>query len=193
MPSKIIKTTFLNSTQYGYLPQSAEGNLFKRYKSPQPGMNIFRLRDDLLMDEIYSSTPAIEGKFTRAMVFFGRKSHIIHVEHMTKTRRLLPCLQNFVRQYGAPDRILADHAKYHEGFSVLSYLRMLWIKLWFSEAYYHHQNPFERRYQTFKRIVNRVMDRTGTPSPTLVLMHAIRSICPQQSIRSHSRAPTAHL
>eukprot|EP00536_Pseudo-nitzschia_multiseries_P019495 jgi/Psemu1/61010/gm1.61010_g len=40
---------------------------------------------------------------------------------------------------------------------------MLWIGLWQSEAYHQHQNLFERRYQTFKRAVNRSMDRTGTP------------------------------
>ena len=126
-------------------------------------MNVYRLPDDLLMDEVFSNTPAIDGGFSSAMVFFGRKSHIIHIEHLSKTKRLVMCLQNFVRQWGAPDRILADHASYHCSFSVLSYLRLLWIGLWFSEAYYQHQNPFEQRYQTFKRIVNRTMDRTGTP------------------------------
>ena len=66
--------------------------------------------------------------------------------------------------YWTPNWILVDHASYHQSFSILSYLLMLWIKLWFSEAYYyHHQKPFKRRYQTFKQIVNQVMDRTNTP------------------------------
>ena len=163
IPSNLIKKTFENSTQYGYMPTSPDGNLFKRWKSPNPAMNIFRLQDDLLTDKIHSNTPALEGGFKDAQIFFGRKSHIIHVESISKTKSFLRCIQNFVTKWGAPARMLADHISYHSSFQVLDYLRMLWIQLWFSEAYYQHQNPFERRYQTFKRIVNRTMDRTSTP------------------------------
>eukprot|EP00536_Pseudo-nitzschia_multiseries_P012728 jgi/Psemu1/32968/gm1.32968_g len=53
---------------------------------------------------------------------------------------------------------------------VLDYLKMLWIGLWQSEAYHQHQNQYECRYQTFKCIVNPVMDRTGTP-PHLWLLY----------------------
>ena len=97
------------------------------------------------------------------MLFFGGKSHIIHIEHRSKHKSLVSCIQDFVRKYRAPICILADHASYHQSFLVLSYLQILWIKLWLSEAYYHHQNPFEQHYQTFKQIVNKVMDRTNTP------------------------------
>ena len=163
LPTKLIKETFKNSTQFAFMPASPDGNLFKRWKSPNPAMNVFRLNDDILVDKIYSNTPAIDGAFKEAHIFFGRKSHIIHFESASKLKKFIHCLQNFVRNWGAPLRIIADHAKYHESFQVLDYLRLLWIGLWFSEAYYQHQNPFERRYQTFKRIVNRTMDRTGTP------------------------------
>ena len=40
---------------------------------------------------------------------------------------------------------------------------MLWIRLWVSEPCYQHQNAFKRRYQTLKRMTNRLMDRTSTP------------------------------
>ena len=163
VPTKLIKHTFKNSTQYGFMPNSPDGNLFKRWHSPNPAMNVFRLQDDLLTDKIHSNTPAIDGGFKEAQVFFGRKSHIIHVETISKTKKFVQCLQNFVNKWGAPLRLLADHISYHASIQVLDYLRMLWIQLWFSEAYYQHQNPFERRYQTFKRIVNRTMDRTSTP------------------------------
>jgi hypothetical protein len=163
IPSKLIEHTFKNSTQYGYMPASPDGQLFKRWNSPNPAMNVFRLQDDVLTDKVYSNTPAINGGFTEAQIFFGRKCHIIHPEPTSKTKKFLQCLQNFVRTWGAPIRLLADHVSYHASFQVLDYLRILWIQLWFSEAYYQHQNPFERRYQTFKRIVNRTMDRTGTP------------------------------
>ena len=98
-------------------------------------MNVFRLNDDILVDKIHSNTPTIEGAFKEANIFFGQKSHIIHVESATRFKKFLHCLQNFVRNWGAPLRIIADHAKYHESFQVLYYLRLLWIGLWSNEAY----------------------------------------------------------
>ena len=71
--------------------------------------------------------------------------------------------QNFVRKWGAPKRLLADSARYQSSNRVLDYLRILWIGLWQSEPHYQHQNKFERRYQSLKRVVNRTMDRTGSP------------------------------
>ena len=47
-PAKTIAKTFENSTQYGYIFNSEEGNQFKRYKSPQPAMNIHRLSESPL-------------------------------------------------------------------------------------------------------------------------------------------------
>ena len=82
IPTKTLnKNSFANSTQCGYILTYEEGNIFKRWKSPQPGMNVFRFNNDLLMDEIFSDVPAIDGGFKSAMLFFGRKSHIIHIEH----------------------------------------------------------------------------------------------------------------
>ena len=145
------------------MPSSERGNLFKRWKAPTPAMNVFRLQDDLLTDKISSNTPAIDGAFTDAQVFFGRKSHIIQICPITKSHKFVHCLQDFVMQWGAPLRLLGDHAKNQHSHQVVDYLRTLWIGYWCSEPYYKHQNMFERRYQTFKRIVNRTMDRTGTP------------------------------
>jgi hypothetical protein len=159
----MIKATFRNSTQYGFQPSSPDGNLFKRWHSPNPAMNVFRLNDDLLTDKIFSDTPAVDGGHTEAQIFFGRKCHIIHVEPTSKRMKFIHCLQNFVRKWGAPNRLLGDHAANQSSFRVMDYLRLLWIGYWCSEPYYQHQNLFERRYQTFKRITNRLMDRTGTP------------------------------
>ena len=75
----VIKQTFKNSTQYGFMPSSDCGNIFKRWRAPDPAMNVHRLQDDLLTDKISSNTPALDGSFTDAQVFFGRKSHILHV------------------------------------------------------------------------------------------------------------------
>ena len=154
----LIKATFKNSTQYGFMPSSDCGNIFKRWRAPNPAMNLFRLQDDLLTDKISSNTPAIDGSFTDAQVFFGRKLHILQVERITPSHKFIHCLQDFVNEWGAPLRLLGDHANNQRSHQVMDYLRLLWIGWWCSEPYYKHQNMFERRYQTFKRLVNRTMD-----------------------------------
>ena len=55
------------------------------------------------------------------------------------------------------------------GNRVIDYLQLLWIGLWQSEAEYQHQNKLEWRFQNFKRMVNRLMDSTGTPTHLWVL------------------------
>ena len=102
LPTKLIKKTFDNSTQYGTLPQSEHGNLFQRFRSPHPAMNVPRLNDDLLMDKIHSNTPGINGGFTSAYIFICRKSHLIHPEHITSNRTFLQALQGFITTWGAP-------------------------------------------------------------------------------------------
>eukprot|EP00536_Pseudo-nitzschia_multiseries_P007570 jgi/Psemu1/18239/gm1.18239_g len=136
--------TFANSTQYGSLAVSPDGNLFKRFQSPQPAMNVRPFNNNVLSDVVYSDIPAVNGGSKVAHLFFSRKSHIIHVEEMRTTGDFLSCFQNFVRKWGQPLRLLCDHGSYQSSKSVLDYLKMLWIGLWQSEAYNQHQNQFKR-------------------------------------------------
>ena len=144
IPTKLIEPTFKHSTQYGYMPASPDGNLFKRWHSPNPAMNVFRINNNLLTDKVYSDTAAMDSGHTEAQIFFGRQSHIIHVEPISKEHPFLSCLQNFVRKWGAPRQLLGDHAGNQSSSKVMDYLCILWIGFWCSEAYYQHQNMFER-------------------------------------------------
>ena len=163
LPADLIKKTFENSTQFGAIAKSEHGNLFKRFNSPHPAMNVNRLDNNLLMDKVSSSVPAIDGRFTDAYVFITRKSHLIHVDYISPKRNFLQTLQGFITKWGAPKRVIGDSAPSHYAHQVIAYLQMLRIPIWTSEPYYQHQNPFERQYQTFKRIVNQTMDRTNSP------------------------------
>ena len=60
-PTAIIEATFKNSTQYGFMRSSSNGNLFMRYKSPNPGANHHCIYDGFLTDSICSDIPAIDG------------------------------------------------------------------------------------------------------------------------------------
>ena len=48
-------------------------------------------------------------------------------------------------------------------------MRTICIGNWQSEAYYQHQNPSERRFQTVKTTSNTVLDRTGAPPSVWLL------------------------
>ena len=43
------------------------------------------------------------------------------------------------------------------------------IKDWQSLPHFKHQNPVERRYQTVKTYVNKILDRTNAPAYTWML------------------------
>jgi len=110
LPLEIIKEKFKDSTQYGYMPSSSLGNLFKRFKVPNPAMNVFRLNEDALTDTVYADTPALDYGHTLAQIFFGSNSHIAAVYGIKSTKNFLQTLQDFVRKWGAPNRVIADHA-----------------------------------------------------------------------------------
>ena len=48
-------------------------------------------------------------------------------------------------------------------------MRAICVGNWQSKAYYQHQNPSERRFQTVKTTTNTVLDRTGAPPSVWLL------------------------
>ena len=127
LPLEIIKQTFRNSIQYGYMPASSLGNVFKRFKAPNPAMNVFRLNEDTLTDTVYANTPALVFCHTLAQIFFGSNSHITAIYGIKSTKNFLQTLQDFVRKWGAPNRVITDHVNYESSGRVLDYLHMLRI------------------------------------------------------------------
>lgn len=130
LPAHIIQRTFSDSTQMGFVPSSPDGDLFKRWHTPNPALNVFHLNDDLLMDKIYSDTPALDAGHTEAQLFFGQRSHVVHIEPVSRTKSLLRAVQSFVQKWGAPDRLLCDHASNHTSGKLSNCLKPLWIGLW---------------------------------------------------------------
>ena len=63
----IVRNTFKHSTQYGVLPPSS--HLKKRFKSPNPLLNLHRRNEAYATDQIFSDTPAIDGGETSAHIF----------------------------------------------------------------------------------------------------------------------------
>ena len=68
------------------------------------------------------------------------------------------------------EKLISNRAQTELSHKVLDILRNYIIDDWQSELYHEHQNPAERRYQTIKTYTNKVLDRTGAPAYTWLLV-----------------------
>ena len=167
LPAEIVKRTLRATTQYARVPMSDTMQRF--YKSPFPALNVPRRDEDLLVDIIYSNTPAIDDGATSAAIYSGKISHVLDVFGMKRDSQFVNTLEDVIRDRGAPNRLLSDHAITIRSNRVLDVLRALCIGQWTSEPHRQHQNTMERRYQTAKRITNIVMERSGSPASCWLL------------------------
>ena len=84
-------------------------------------------------------------------------------------------LEDCIRERGAMSQPVSDCAQVETSKRVLELIRALCISNWRSEPHQQHQNPAERRYQTVKRMINTLLDRSGSPASTWLL--AITYVC----------------
>jgi hypothetical protein len=82
---------------------------------------------------------------------------------MKSEKHFINTLEDVIRLHGAPTKLISDRAQVEISKKVKDVLRTLCISDWQSEPHQQHQNPFERRYQTVKRIANIILDRTASP------------------------------
>ena len=73
----MVQNTYKNSTQYGVLPPSS--HLQKRFKSPNPLLDLYRRNKMDAADQIFSGIPAMDGGETSAHIFVGHDSKITDV------------------------------------------------------------------------------------------------------------------
>ena len=161
IPVKTIKRTFDHCTQHMRLPPST--NLQKHLKSPNPGANIFHCWEPDATDMIHSNTPAICGKETQAQIFVGLVSHLtdVYKAKIHDSTCFLAALQDRVRTWGAPTKLIADNASLYQSWSITHYLCDIWARLWQCESKFQHQNYAEYCYCLVKRITNCMMDCFG--------------------------------
>jgi hypothetical protein len=75
-------------------------------------------------------------------------------------------LEDFIRQYGAPNSLFSDNAKSQIGKAVREILHIYAIKDFQCEQHHQHQNFAECHIQELKKISSTHLDRTGS-SPSL--------------------------
>jgi hypothetical protein len=148
LPTDIIKRTFEVTTQYARMPLNTI--LRKRFKSPNPAVNVRRHDEPVAMDTIQSDVPAINGGEKYAQIFVGTKSLITDIHGMKSPAQFPGILTDKIITYGAPTKLISDSACVETSKEVRSILHTYGISSWQSEPHQQHQNPAKRRYQTVK-------------------------------------------
>ena len=163
----VVKKTFENTTQMGRLSNAT--HLKKHYQSPNPALNIPRRHEPVATDYVYADVPAIDNGSVGAQIFVGTESDVVDAEGLKSPKQFVNTLEDNIRKRGAMDKLISDRAQVEISNRVLDILRALFISSWQSEPHQQHQNAAERKYQTIKRNVNTVLDRTGAPAYTWLL------------------------
>jgi hypothetical protein len=107
--------------------------------------------------------------------FCGTTTLVCDVYGMKTEKQFPNTLEDNIRERGAPQRLLSDHAAVETSARVKDILRLLHIGDWQSEAYMQHQNFAERCWQDVKRITNTILDRSSSPENTWLL--AVQYVC----------------
>ena len=164
LPEERVRKTFEVTSQNMNMPPPTF--LRKYHRSRNPAQNVYCRDEADSIDQIFSDTPSIDGGEKSAVIITGVKSHITAC-YKTKgstEEDILGAFQDHVRQYGRPRKLYADAARVYQGNCFVQYLRDLYIGFWSAESKHQNQNPVERRYETVKRMTNRLMERRGAPA-----------------------------
>jgi hypothetical protein len=142
LPVDAIKKTFEHTTQLTCMPMSTI--LKKRYKSPNPALNVHPRDEPVATNTIYSDTPAIDCGITSAQLFVGTKTSTADVYPIKSDKQFVNTLLDNITQRGAPTKLISDCAQVEISECVKQVLRPLHISTWQSEPHQQHQNPAER-------------------------------------------------
>jgi uncharacterized protein YukE len=167
LPIDIIKKTFERTTQLARMPMST---IFKkRYKPPNPVLNVLPRDEPVATDTIYSNTLAINCGVTSAQLFVGTKTHTADVYPIKSDKQIVKMVLDNITQCSAPTKLISDRAQVEISERVKQVLRPLHISTWQSELHQQHQNPAKRQYQNIKRLCNTILDHSGAPAYTWLL------------------------
>jgi hypothetical protein len=167
LPVDTIKKMFERTTQLTRMPMSPI--LKKRYKSPNPALNVCPRDKPVATDTIYSDTPAIDCGVTSAQLFVGTKTHTADVYPIKSDKQFVNTLLDNITQRGAPTKLISNRAQVEISERVKQVLRPLHISTWQSKPYQQHQNPAKCQYQNIKRLCNTILDCSGAPAYTWLL------------------------
>jgi hypothetical protein len=85
--------------------------LKKRYKSPNPALNVCPHDEPVATDTIYSDTLAINCGITSAQLFVGTKTHTADVFPIKSDKQFVNTLLDNITQCSAPTKLISDCAQ----------------------------------------------------------------------------------
>ena len=108
IPTDLIKKTYELITQYARILMST---IFKkRYKSPNPALNIHKRNKPVATDTIYSDTPAVDSGVKQARIFVGCITMVNDVYPMKTDKQFVNTLEDNIREQGATNKLVSDSA-----------------------------------------------------------------------------------
>jgi hypothetical protein len=136
LPIDAIKRMFKCTTQLACMPMSTI--LKKRYKSPNPALNVHPCDEPVATDTIYSDTPEIDCGITSAQLFVGNKTHTADLYPIKSNKQFVNTLLDNITQRGAPTKLIRDRAQVEISERVKQVLQPLHISTWQSEPHQQH-------------------------------------------------------
>jgi len=146
VPIEKIRRTFQATTQNAAHVVSG-GKIQQTLKSPNPALNMPRRNEPVATDTMFANVAAVDTPgYTCAQMFVGRSSLLADACGMVSTNEFVNALLDCIRDRGAMDKLISDHANYEMSSRVKDILRALMIGHWKSEPYCQHQNFAEHRW-----------------------------------------------
>ena len=169
MPPDTIKRTFMATTT-NYRSIANSSHLRDTRKSPFPATNVDRRNEPVATDTIHADVAALCTNDVCAQIFVGRKSRFCDVYGCKTDKQFVDTLEDVIRQRGAMDKLISDHAQAEISRRVNEVLRAYHIKDWQSEPYHQNQNYAERFIQEVKRFTNWVLNYSEAPPEAWLLV-----------------------
>jgi len=140
-----IKRTFKATTQNAAtVVHGPKAN--QTFKSPNPALNICRRKEPVATDSTFTDVPAVETPGNAGtQLFVGRRSPLSNCYGFCLVSEFPNNLLDNIRERGAMDVLISDHAAYEMPARVKDILRALMIGSWKGEPCYQHQNFAEHR------------------------------------------------
>ena len=168
-PSAVIKQTF-NATEQRYNCITAAPRIPHSTRTAHPATNVHRRHEAVATDTVFCNVRAINGGAKCAQLFAGRTTSHMSVHGCDTDADYADCLQDAIRKFGAMDTIISDYAQAEISNRVKDILRVYGIRDWQSEPHHQHQNYAERAYQEVKKFANWVLNWTGAPKDSWLLV-----------------------
>jgi len=91
-------------------------------------------------------------------------------KYLMKTdQQFINMLEDQIWQWGAPTKLISNHAQVEISNQVKEILHAYCITDWQSEPHHQHQNYTEQQIQQLKSLINTIMDHTSAPANTWFL------------------------